>query len=206
MLTLGALLYPDFELLDLYGPLEMFGSLGDDVKIVTVAEHKGPVASTQGPQTVAEYDFSDVPPLDLLLIPGGIGTFPALENQALIGFLQQRAAQAKFTMSVCTGSALLAVAGLLDGRRATSNKLFFSMVASQSDKVTWEEAARWVVDGPMVTSSGVSAGTDMALAIIAELFGSERAEQVAIFTEYQWHRDASSDPFTGYLNQGTPPG
>lgn len=206
MLTLGALLYPDFELLDLYGPLEMFGTLGDDINIVTIAETMGPVASTQGPKTLAEADFSNAPPLDLLLIPGGIGTFPALQNSAMLSFLQDRSAQAKFTMSVCTGSALLAVAGLLDGRRATSNKMFFSMVAEQSDKVTWEENARWVVDGPIVTSSGVSAGTDMALAVIAELFGTQRAEQIAIFTEYQWHRDADSDPFTSYLNQGSLPG
>lgn len=206
MLILGALLYPDFELLDLYGPLEMFGTLGDDVKIFTIAEVAGPVASSQGPKTLADTDFNDAPPLDLLLIPGGIGTFPALQNSALLSFLQDRSAQAKFTMSVCTGSALLAAAGLLDGRRATSNKMFFSMVAEQSDKVTWEENARWVVDGPMVTSSGVSAGTDMALAVIADLFGTERAEQIAVFTEYQWHRDADSDPFARYLNQGSLPG
>lgn len=206
MLTLGALLYPDFELLDLYGPLEMFGTLGDDVKIVTIAEAAGPVASTQGPKTVADTDFNNAPLLDLLLIPGGIGTFPALQSSTLLSFLQDRSAQAKFTMSVCTGSALLAAAGLLDGRRATSNKMFFSMVAEQSDKVTWEENARWVVDGPMVTSSGVSAGTDMALAVIADLFGTERAEQIAVYTEYQWHRDADSDPFASYLNQGSLPG
>ena len=206
MLTLGALLYPDFELLDLYGPLEMFGTLGDDLTIVTIAEEVGPVASTQGPKTLADADFNNAPPLDLLLIPGGIGTFPALQSTAMLSFLQERSAQAKFTMSVCTGSALLAAAGLLDGRRATSNKMFFSMVAEQSDKVTWEENARWVVDGPMVTSSGVSAGTDMALAVIADLFGTERAEQIAVFTEYQWHRDADSDPFTSYLNQGSLPG
>ena len=206
MLTLGALLYPDFELLDLYGPLEMFGTLSDEVNIVTVADSTGSVASAQGPKTVADTDFDNAPPFDLLLIPGGIGTFPALENKALLSFLTQQAIQARYTMSVCTGSALLAAAGLLDGRRATSNKMFFSMVSGQSDKVDWVENARWVVDGPMVTSSGVSAGTDMALAVIADLFGTERAEQIAVFTEYQWHRDADSDPFVRYLNQGSVPG
>jgi len=206
MLTLGALLYPDFELLDLYGPLEMFGTLGDELKIVTVAETTGPVKSTQGPQTVAEYDFATAPTLDLLLIPGGIGTFPALENAALLAFLKTRAATAKRTMSVCTGSALLARAGLLDGRRATTNKMFFAMTAAASDAVDWVESARWVVDGPFVTSSGVSAGTDMALAVIEQLFDTERAEQIAVFTEYQWHRDPAADPFVNYLNQGTPPG
>ena len=108
-------------------------------------------------------------------------------------------------MSVCSGSAIFARAGLLDGRRATSNKMFFSLASSQSDKVEWVEQARWVVDGSMVTSSGVSAGTDMALAVIADLFGKERALQIAAFTEYQWHQDADSDPFAAYLNKGELP-
>jgi len=206
MLMLGAVLYPDFELLDLYGPLEMFGSLGDDVRIVTVAETAGPVRSYQGPQTVAEHGFADAPLLDLLLLPGGLGTLPALENEALLSFLRERARAARVTMSVCSGSAILAKAGLLDGRRATSNKMFFALATSQSDQVEWIEAARWVVDGPMVTSSGVSAGTDMALAVIEDLFGTERAEQVAAYTEYQWHRDPDTDPFVQYLNQGALPG
>ena len=72
--TLGAILYPGFELLDLYGPLEMFGSVGPELEIATVAESAGPVASTQGPKTVADYGFGDCPPLDLVLLPGGIGT------------------------------------------------------------------------------------------------------------------------------------
>lgn len=206
MLTLGALLYPDFELLDLYGPLEMFGTVGDELEIVTVAETGGPVKSTQGPQTLAEYDFASAPALDLLLVPGGIGTFPALENTALLEFLKARSASAKLTMSVCTGAALLARAGLLDGRRATTNKMFFAMTTAASDSVEWVENARWVVDGPVVTASGVSAGTDMALAVIEQLFGAAKAEQVAVFTEYQWHRDADTDPFARYLNQGQLPG
>ncbi len=203
MLTLGAILYDNFELLDLYGPLEMFGTLGDEVRIVTIASEKGPVASTQGPKTVADEDFSSAPELDLVVIPGGIGTFPALEDAALLNFLRDRAEHTKYMMSVCTGSGLLAAAGLLDGKRATTNKMFFQMVSDLTDKVTWEENARWVTDGNMVTSSGVSAGTDMALAVIADLFGTERAEQIAIYTEYQWHRDADSDPFSAYLNQGS---
>ena len=108
-------------------------------------------------------------------------------------------------MSVCSGSALLAKAGLLDGRRATSNKMFFQLARSQSDRVQWVTAARWVEDGPFATSSGVSAGTDMALAVIAKLYGRERAEQIAIQTEYSWHRDADRDPFAQYLDQGLAP-
>jgi transcriptional regulator GlxA family with amidase domain len=202
MLSLGVALYKDFELLDVYGPLEMFGSLGEDLSIITIAEAAGPVASTQGPETVASESFASAPPLDLLLVPGGIGTLPQLDNDAYLDFLRERAGPAKVVMSVCSGSALLAKAGLLDGKRATSNKMFFSLATAQSDAVEWVEAARWVADGKMVTSSGVSAGTDMALAVIEDLFGTERAEQIAAYTEYQWHRDPDSDPFVAYLNQG----
>src|SRR5262249_53362835 len=129
--TLGAVLYEDFELLDLYGPLEMFGSIGAELRIVTVAEKTGPVASFQRPKTVAEFDFAGAPMLDLILLPGGFGTIAQLENPAMLDFLRRRAATAEVTMSVCSGSAILAKAGLLDGRRATSNKQFFDLARTQ---------------------------------------------------------------------------
>ena len=198
--TLGAILYPNFELLDLYGPLEMFGSLDGACQIITVADAVGPVASTQGPQTVAEHSYADCPPLDLILLPGGVGTIAELDNENLLDFLRDRSRTAEYTMSVCSGSAILARAGLLDGRRATSNKQVFKLASMQSDKVDWVTQARWVEDGPFVTASGVSAGTDMALGVISNLYGEERAQSVADFTEYQWHRDANSDPFVQYLN------
>jgi transcriptional regulator GlxA family with amidase domain len=135
------------------------------------------------------------------LIPGGVGTVPELENEAMLNFLRGRCPKTDINMSVCTGSALFAKAGLLDGMRATSNKMFFALATGQSDKVEWVEDARWVDAGQYVTSSGVSAGTDMALAVIERLFGAERARMVAEFTEYQWHTDADSDPFAKFLNQ-----
>jgi len=198
--TLGAILYNDFELLDLYGPLEMFGALPGYFTIVTVSDQAGPVASTPGPKSLAEYSYADCPPLDLILLPGGFGTVPELENEELLGFLRERSAQAQYTMSVCSGSAILARAGLLDGRRATSNKQLFKLATLQSDKVEWVEQARWVEDGPFVTASGVSAGTDMALAVIARLHGEEHAQRIADYTEYQWHKDAFNDPFAKFLN------
>jgi len=200
--TLGAVLYPGFELLDLYGPLEMFGSLGAEIRIVTVAEQKGPVASHPGPQTLAEHDFDDCPALDLVLVPGGFGTFPQLGNAKLLGFLRKRCDAAEIAMSVCSGSALFAKAGLLDGKRATSNKMFFDTAVAQGPKTEWVAEARWVEDGSIVTSSGVSAGTDMALAVIARLYGPEMAKQIAVFTEYQWQDEPSRDDFSKYLNQG----
>jgi transcriptional regulator GlxA family with amidase domain len=116
-------------------------------------------------------------------------------------FLRARSQAAEATMSVCSGSAILAKAGLLDGRRATSNKVFFALATAQSEKVDWVPEARWVEDGPFVTASGVSAGTDMALGVIANLYGRERAEAVALVTEYQWHSDADTDPFVAQLNR-----
>ena len=98
-------------------------------------------------------------------------------------------------MSVCTGAALLARAGVLDERQATSNKAAFSWVVGQGPRVRWVKQARWVEDGKFWTSSGVSAGIDMALAVIAKLFGEKTGDELALATEYEWHRDAAWDPF-----------
>jgi transcriptional regulator GlxA family with amidase domain len=200
--TLGAILYPQFELLDLYGPLEMFGCLGDALRIVTVAEQAGPVRSFPGPYTVAEFAFANAPQLDLILVPGGVGTFPQLENPAILDFLRARTPRAELAMSVCTGAALYAKAGLLDGLRATTNKQFFTMTCASGPKTQWVPEARWVEDGALVTSSGVSAGMDMALAMIAKLWGASVAQQIADVTEYEWQTDPARDPFTKFLDKG----
>ena len=112
---------------------------------------------------------------------------------------QKRSQQAELVASVCTGSALLAKAGVLDGLRATSNKLAFAWAASQSEKVQWQQQARWVEDGKVFSSSGVSAGIDMALAVIAKLVSQQAAEQAANFAEYTWQRDADCDPFASVV-------
>jgi len=203
-LALGAILYKGFELLDLYGPLEMFGNLKPEVEIIPIAENAGAVSSFQGPQTVAEFDFQNCPDLDLILLPGGFGTVQELGNQAILSFLKNRVPSAKVTMSVCSGSWLLAKAGLLDGRRATSNKAYFKMATQQSDQVEWIAEARWVEDGPIFTSSGVSAGMDMSLAVIASLFGKSKAMDIANVTEYVWSQNPNDDPFCQYLNTLVP--
>jgi transcriptional regulator GlxA family with amidase domain len=206
-IRLGVLLYPDFELLDVFGPVEMFTMLGKaGAQIAMIAAQPGPVRSAMGadgplgPRVLADHGYADAPPLDILLVPGGFGTIPALEDPALIGFIRDRAATTPIVASVCTGSALLARAGVLDGRRATSNKQFFDLARRQSDRVLWVEAARWVDEGNVVTASGVSAGMDMALALIERLLGAAIAEQVATGTEYTRHRDPNQDPFVVHLN------
>jgi len=206
-LSVGALLYPAFELLDMFGPLEMYSALGAErIQIHMVAQQAGPVPASMsvdgplGPKVLADFSFEDAPQLDILLVPGGIGTIPELENEALLDFIRNRAAQAQVVTSVCTGSALLAKAGVLDGRRATSNKQVFALAVAQSSAVNWVEQARWVEDGKFFTSSGVSAGMDMTLAVIDQLFGAEATEVVTRFTEYSRHTDADVDPFAGDLN------
>jgi transcriptional regulator GlxA family with amidase domain len=160
-----------------------------------VAEKKGAVTSAQGPQVIAAHDFDDAPRLDLILVPGGFGTRTEAENPRILDFLGRRAADAEVVMSVCTGSALLARAGILDGKRATTNKMFFQWGAEQGSAVEWVKEARWVEDGKVFTSSGVSAGIDMALAVIARLYGQDMSDNLAIAAEYDWHRDSTWDPF-----------
>lgn len=193
--TLGVVFYDKFEVLDAYGPIEMFGNVGRRLKIVTVARQAGPVPSSQGVATQAEFGFDDCPELDWILVPGGWGTLAAVNDAATLDWLQARAAKAELVMSVCSGSAILAKAGLLDGRKATSNKLLFDQLANYGPQVEWVRKARWVDDGDRVTSSGVSAGTDMALHVIGRFFGEETAEGIAKGTEYLWNRDSDEDPF-----------
>lgn len=192
---LGAVLFPGFELLDVFGPLEMFGLLQGVVELALVAQRPGPVASAQGPESLAKFGFDDCPPLDLMLVPGGFGTRTEVDNPAMLDFLRRTVPQTEVAMTVCTGTSLFARAGLLDGHRATTNKMVFDWVASTGPKVEWVRAARWVEDGRFATSSGVSAGMDMALAVIARLYGEELAGRVAVAAEYDWHRDATWDPF-----------
>jgi transcriptional regulator GlxA family with amidase domain len=193
--TLGVVLYPGFELLDVFGPLEAFGNLPGVIEVKMIAAQAGPVVSAQGPRAVADHGFKDAPPLDMLLIPGGIGTRDAIDDRPLLDWLAARSRSAEIVMSVCTGSALLARAGVLDGQRATTNKAFFQWVADQGPKVEWVRQARWVDAGKFVTSSGVSAGIDMALAVVTRLAGRDLAENLARMMEYQWHTDADVDPF-----------
>lgn len=200
-LTLGVILYPTFEPLDVFGPVEMFMQVPPNLlKVVFIAEKAGPVeAGTQsqkGPKVYADFGYDDAPKLDIILVPGGFGTIPQLNNEKTLAFLRERSPQAQLTTSVCSGSAILAKAGVLDGKKATSNKAYFdAMIVANGPKTDWVRQARWVEDGKMITSSGVSAGIDMALAVIAKLWGEEMAEGIAKGTEYVRSKDPHNDPF-----------
>lgn len=195
MRSIGALIYPKFELLDVFGPLELFGWRDDLFSLQLVGPSRGPVASSMGLAACADLAMTEQTRFDVLLIPGGWGPRTAVDTAPLLPWIAAAAAQAEYVLTVCTGSALLAASGFLDGRRATSNKAVFAWAKTHGPAVDWVAQARWVEDGKVFSSSGVSAGMDMALAAIRAMEGAAVAEDVALGCEYDWHRDSAWDPF-----------
>lgn len=195
MNTITALLFDDFETLDLFGPIEMFGSMPDYYRIQFASMTGGIIRSKHGVamQTTAVKKLDDQ--TDILLVPGGMGTRQLVQNQSFLQIITALVEQANWVLSVCTGSALLAKAGVLNGKRATSNKLSWQWVILQSDNVHWIKQARWVVDDKFYTSSGVSAGMDMALGFIADRHDVETARHIATYTEYRWQENSDIDDF-----------
>ena len=189
------MLFDAFELLDVFGPLEIYGACPNHFEIALVGPQAGPVRSAQGPEAVAAYPYADAPVPDIVLVPGGIGTRSLISDEEFLEWLARWASRAKMLTSVCTGSGVLAAAGLLDGYRATSHKRAFAWAVSQGPRVKWVPHARWVNDGNRWTSSGVAAGMDMTLAVVGHLQGEELADQIADTIEYEWHRDPQWDPF-----------
>ncbi|AUW57272.1 hypothetical protein C1T17_03375 [Sphingobium sp. SCG-1] len=192
---LGMILFDGFELFDVFGPLSMFGALQDRVEIVMLAEKAGAIRSGGGPSVIADSALVDAPPLDIVMIPGGIGTRREVASPEFISAVRALAEKTPQVATVCTGSGVLAKTGLLDGHKATTNKMAWKWATAQSTKVWWVAKARWVEDGKFISSSGVSAGTDMALALIAKMYGKETAQWVANRAEYRWHDDPADDPF-----------
>ena len=197
MRKLAALVFPGFQTLDLFGPLEMLGdhTVGE-IDITIVAETLHPVVSYHGFRVVVDRTLSDTSNYDLVLIPGGDSAPLAQRNDAIRNWIIEASERAEYVMAVCTGTVLLATTGLLDGRRATTNKKDYRATIPFGPKVSWVPEARWVEDGKFFTSSGVSAGMDMSLAVMEKLFGKVAAENIAVGTEYEWHRDSQRDPFT----------
>lgn len=193
--SVGVVLFDRFELLDVFGPLELFGALPDRFEIILLGEKAGPVRSAQGPIVLADHSYGDAPRPDVVLVPGGIGTRTLVQDRSLGAWLATWALQAELVTSICTGSGVLAAAGLLDGYRATSNKRAFHWARAQGPQVDWIAQARWVEDRDRWTSAGVAAGMDMTLALIARLHSDELAAAIADRVEYDWHRDATWDPF-----------
>jgi transcriptional regulator GlxA family with amidase domain len=204
MRIIGALVFPEFETLDLFGPIQMFGSVKGAFQLSIVSEHSHPVPSRHGQSIAVDRTFDADPGFDLLLIPGGPGTWDHIHNPRLLNWIVAASQRAEIIMSVCTGAAFLAMAGLLDGRCATTNKMDFDWVTQFGNTIAWQGHSRWVGDGRFYTSSGVSAGMDMSLAVIEVLLGAEAADQAAIHSEYVRQRDPDNDPFARHLDTAPP--
>ena len=193
----GVLLFEGVAVLDLAGPFEVLTRarlepgaesrrVEDDAlfDVFTVAKTAEPVTATGGLVIVPRHSFADTPRIDLLLVPGGFGTRPLLQDTETIDWIRRIAASARRTASVCTGALLLARAGLLDGRRATTHWGAFGLLTSLAKDVTVDREARFVDDGVM-TSAGLASGMDLALHIVETLFGRTVADETARYIEYR---------------------
>ncbi|MGC8488287.1 MAG: DJ-1/PfpI family protein [Clostridia bacterium] len=193
------LIFEGCEPLDVFGPVEVFVAARyphqeeppHPFSVVTVAEEKDPLALRGGIRVVPDYTFHDSPPLNVLLVPGGPGTRIQYRNQALLCFIRAQAGHADIVASICTGAALVGAAGLLDGMAATTNRRSFSWVESVVPNAVWDPRARFVDNGRIVTSAGISAGIDMALHLVERLLGQEAAEAAAHRMEYTWVRGSA---------------
>lgn len=195
MKNVAVLLFEDFETLDVFGPVEILGRLKDHYQVSFYSLMGGIIKNSHGVSIVTESIEDIKNGVDIFLIPGGYGTRAAVANLALINIIKSISQLSKFVLTVCTGSALLAKTGLLDGRKATSNKRALGWVITQGARVNWIKKARWTKDENIYTSAGVSAGMDMTLGFLKDLHGIEFARQAAYEIEYDWVEDMEEDNF-----------
>jgi len=217
-LRIGILVFDGFEPLDVWGFIEAFSIsrfIGTNYaspppypfEVVLISNQRksqgegaatpAPVKSANGPRVAPDYfrDEALEQKIDMLMIPGGSGTRVLLsdkhpeERQALIDWVRAMDQRVDLMTSVCTGAAILAAAGVLDGKPAATNHASFGWVAGFGPLVHWDNVSRWVDAGHYVTSAGVSAGTDMAFYLVERLAGRAVAEVAAKGAEYDWHRD-----------------
>jgi putative intracellular protease/amidase len=194
-MKVAVVLFEGFELLDVFGPVELFSRVPEQYAITYVAAAPGAVRSSQGAEVIATDSFATADTPDIVMVPGGMGTRTLVNDTDFLHEFSNWAESAELLTSVCTGSALLAAAGLLDGYRATSNKMAFAWASTHGDTVDWVGQARWVHDRDRWTSSGVAAGMDMTAALIGELSGTEAAITAAREIELELHTDPDWDPF-----------
>jgi len=188
-------LFDGFETLDVFGPVEILGRLEKEFNLTFHSIDGNLVKSSQGVSVLTEpissLDFNDY----ILMIPGGEGTRKLVKDEVFLDHLKQLALNAQYILTICTGSILLARTGLLKGRKATTNKRVFSWT-NNFPEVNWVREARWVRDGNIYTSSGVSAGMDMTLGFVADQLGYNVAKKQSIEIEYEWKEDSTWDPFS----------
>jgi len=195
--TVGILVFDGVAALDVAGPYDVLSRARlepgfesrhreDDAlfDVFTVGKTKEPVTATGGLVLVPRFSFADAPRVDLLIVPGGFGTRPLLQDDDTIEWIRRTAAASRRTASVCTGALLLARAGLLDGRRATTHWGAFGLLTSLAKGVIVDREARFVDDG-VLTSAGVASGMDLALHVVETIFGRAVADETARYLEYR---------------------
>ena len=196
-MNINCLLFNDFETLDLFGPVEVFGKISD-CHINYYSMDGGEIKNDDNIK-ISTDNINKIEKYDVLLIPGGLGTRALIDDDKFIQQLKSVALKSSWCLTVCTGSLLLAKTGLLDDCEATTNKLVFKTafdwIISNGEKVEWRRMARWVVDKKYYTSSGISAGIDMSLGFISDYFGEEKAREIALRMEYEWNNNKDNDIF-----------
>jgi transcriptional regulator GlxA family with amidase domain len=190
----GLLIFDGAEELDFVGPWEVFATSRmlreDDDPVILIAESLDPVLCAKGMRVLPDHTLADHPPLDVLLVPGGQGTRREVTNPALIDWIRATADTAQWVASVCTGSLLLHEAGPARGRRVATHHSFEDTLERRGE-ITVVRDARYVIDGNLATSQGVSAGIDLALWLVGKLHGRDHARAVRRHIQY--------DPAPPYL-------
>jgi transcriptional regulator GlxA family with amidase domain len=184
------LIFDDVEVLDFAGPFEVFSvtnELSDYsfLNVYTVAREKAPVTARNGLSVNPDYSIAEAPQADILIVPGGSGTRPILQQQDLLTWIKQSAQNADRVLSVCTGSLLLAKVGLLDGLKSTTHNRAFELLGEIAPNTEIVRGVRFVDNGKVITAAGISAGIDMSLYVIEMLYGEETAQHTAAYMEYR---------------------
>ncbi|KAG6829817.1 hypothetical protein H0H93_014297 [Arthromyces matolae] len=210
----GIVVFPGFQALDAFGPLDVLNVLStlfpmnlsiiaetlDPVSTKLPIPHPRRVQSNFGQSILPTHTFATCPPLDVLLVPGGAGGFlPSI--QIVVDFVAKVYPSLQYLITICNGADIASSAGVLDGKRATRSKVLWNALTERKT-VEWVPRARWVVDGNVWTSSGVSSGLDAIFAFVGAVYGEEVAEQLSDVLEYERHKDPSWDPFADILGIG----
>lgn len=198
--TVLFLLFDDVEPLDFAGPYEVFCTTGrrqslEPFRPATVAATRDAVRARGGLRVLPDYSFSEAPEADILLIPGGFGTRRLMGDEVVIDWIRRAAAGAELVLSVCTGALLLGRAGLLDGLDATTHYLTYDLLREVAPEARVRPGARFLDNGKIIVSAGVSAGIDMSFHVVERLLGPEAAAETARYIEYEyWNGSTGGQP------------
>jgi transcriptional regulator GlxA family with amidase domain len=193
MRNTAILIFDDVEVLDFCGPFEVFSvtnELNNDelFNVYTVARWKRMVRAKNGLKVQPHFSYSGSPAADLLLIPGGAGARKLMHDDRTLSWIKAEAAGAELLLTVCTGALVLAVTGLLDGLKATTHHEVIPLLREVAAHTEVLPTRRFIDNGSVIVSAGISAGIDMCLYVVARLHGEEVAEKTARYMEYSWDR------------------